>query len=162
MLKRVFLVDCLGTDFILFFKLWGFLPLIESAADSTRPDMFFLKPHFLIFQKFFCPPPAVYVSRREDACTLAWDHCRLLFDVIKALGKKKKKELLETASPGSLCWLLFFLWPLPFLALGQENCLSFLPGSPLAYLPRALGLNDLSLPRPLLVFPAPGCHYVCN
>lgn len=79
----------------------------------------------------------------------------------------KKKEHLEIASPGLLCWLLFFLWPLPFLALGQENCSGFLPGSPLACLlpsclPSALGLSNLSLPRPLLVFPAPGCHYVFN
>ena len=54
----VFLTPCvergifpvgLSWHYFWFVKLWDFLPLVDSAADSTRPGMFFKESHSLIF-----------------------------------------------------------------------------------------------------------------
>ena len=39
----------LSWHYFWFIQLWNFLPLVDSAADSTRPGMFFKESHSLIF-----------------------------------------------------------------------------------------------------------------
>lgn len=161
----VFLTPCvergifpvgLSWHYFWFIQLWDFIPLVDSAADSMRPGMFF-RVSFFNFQPFSCLLPAIYFSPREDARALMRDHHRLPCDVIKTL--KIKGAFRDGASSGLLCWLLFSMWPpaLLYLQAGGTawalhvaplSCASFPPAIPQPWIWIVVICLDISCVHP--------------
>lgn len=98
----VFLTPCvergifpvgLSWHYFWFIKLWDFLPLVDSAADNTRPGMFFKESHSFIFNHSLvcCLPSTLAPGKMLEF------FCGITIDCLVMLLKPwKEKEHLET------------------------------------------------------------------